>query len=148
MAKKKRGKTKGAKSKSDGVFKFVDSFERVVDEDYLVPRGGVSDPYIGEEGLYPSAVVPEYFIGKTLVVVYESDIMDLGLTNEEEKKFHPTYGGFEQKVVKRRLIPSRSRNYSNGSPYTVNSSSPTGLYPTVILPKSLVGKVIRLFYSD
>jgi len=125
----------------EGQVIFGSSFERRVNEEYIIPRES-SDLFVNKEGLYPCSVVPRYLDGNTLSVVYKAQIVCLNL-GEEEKLFEKNIQGFEQKVVERYIVPRKGRMYFSESEWRVDDS-PEGLYTSLIFPKYLVGRLVTL----
>lgn len=125
----------------EGQFTHMGSFGRRVNEEYVIPMTS-NDKFVSAKGLYPCAVVPEYFNSKVLTVVYNKPIINLTRRPEDEL-FEESVRGFEQMVVERHLVPKKGKMYYSESSWTTDDS-PEGRYPTLIFPKELVGKVVTL----
>ena len=116
------------------------AFSRRVNEEYVVPSP--RDSMVEAEGLHPCVVVPEYDLGKTLAVIYKKPMTYLNPA-PGDLLFKESARGFEQEVVKRFIIPKEGKMYYSESEW-MHDTSPEGLYPTLIFPKELVGKVVTL----
>jgi len=125
----------------EGQFAHTFSFDRRVNEEYIIPTDS-GDKFVSIEGLYPCAVVPEYDCMMVLTAVYKKPIIYLA-AKPEEILFKESFRGFEQTVVKRHIVPRKGKMYYSESEWT-SDSSPEGLYPTLIFPRELVGKVVTL----
>jgi hypothetical protein len=125
----------------EGQYAHKFAFERRVNEEYVIPTDP-RDKFISKEGFYPCAVVPEYLKGKALTVFYTKPIIFLNPRLDGEL-FKESFRGFDQTVVERHIVPSKSKQYYNESEWT-NDGSPEGLYPTLIFPRELTGKVVTL----
>jgi hypothetical protein len=126
----------------NGQFSHTFPYNRRVNEEHVIPTDP-NDKLITVEGLYPCAVVPCYDLNKTLSVVYRKEIIYLN-TKEKDMLFKEVFRGFEQKVVERHIVPKKGKMYYSETEWTKDSTSPAGLYPTVIFPKELIGKVVTL----
>jgi len=124
-----------------GQLRPISAFKRRCDEDWIVPQVGQDDPFVDEEGLYPSVVVPKYTLGENLVIIYKAEIISAEQPGNDD--FKPEYMGFNQEVRNRFVVIRKSKSYYNESSL-VTDNSPDGFYPTLILPKSLIGKEVIL----
>jgi hypothetical protein len=125
----------------EGQYIHKSAFERRVNDEYVVSVDP-QDKFVTKVGFYPCAVVPEYLKGKTLTVVYEKPIVFLNPRPDEEL-FKESFRGFDQTVAERRIAPNKSKIYYSESEWA-SDTSPEGLYPTLIFPRELIGKVVTL----
>lgn len=125
----------------NGQFSPYFPYTRRVNEEYVIPTEP-NDKLVTVKGLYPCSVVPYYHLGKTLNVVYRKEIVYLN-SDEKDMLFKEVFRGFEQKVLERRVVPRKGKIYYSETEWATDTS-PAGLYPTVIFPKELIGKVVML----
>ena len=119
-----------------------DSFKRRVSEKYVIQRFLKKDELVKKKGLHSSIIIPEQYNNKLLTINYKVKVINLSKDNLEEK----INKSFKQKAVKRMIIPEKSRNYHNKNEW-MYGTSPKGLYTTIICPKELAGKIVKIRVS-
>jgi len=122
------------------------ALSRRVNQEYMVPRKRVHDPYVKKRGLYPSVGLPYYYDGVEVIAVYGVNIIQAS-KNGENILFDENIRGFRQRVMHRHTIPRKGRFYYSEREWT-HDSSPEGLYTNIIFPEWLVGKKVMIIAAE